>query len=288
MIKINIFIAIYTYNKDIHRYNLTERIFKHYKNIEDKFKNLAKFTFTIVGSEKKISKDLTLKYFKSEEYEEFNQDIKPFNNDFYKMLRDKIRYGMSISKKNNADILLWAGSNDYICFDFFKQIIDYYDTTKPQLYGISNYKNRNNAVYFTHYDGNRDINNSHCLTANNKTTCYWWDGISNYCNREKYNYCGGIIGINNKCVELYPDIIHNWTEDEGFDEEYVSKKKDIDIFISQNCFYMNIKTVSKTELHSFTTLKELNNNNLLQFNNFSEEFKTKFIEEFNNFSIFHN
>ncbi len=276
--------AIYTYNKDIHRYNLTEKIFKHYKNIEEKFKDLAKFTFTIVGSEKDISRDLTLKYFKPEEYEEFDQNIKNFNNDFYTMLRAKIRYGMCISKKTNADILLWAGSNDYICFDFFKQIIDYYDPAKPQLYGISNYKNGNNAVFFTHYDGNRDINNLHCLTANNRTSCYWWDGISDYCNRKKYNYCGGIIGINNKCDTLYSDIINNWTEDEGFVEEYVSKQNNIDVFVSQNCFYMNIKTISNSELNSFSSLRNLNKNNLLQFNNFSEEFKTKFIEEFNNFS----
>lgn len=279
--------AIYTYNKDIHRYNLTEKIFKHYKIIEEKFKNLASFTFTILGSEKKISRDLALQYFKPEEYEEFNQDMKLFNNDFYKMLRAKIRYGMSISKKTNADIVLWAGSNDYICFDFFKQIIDYYDPTKPQLYGISNYKNGNNAVFFNNYDGNRDKNNLFCLTANNKTSCYWWDGISDYCNRQKYNYCGGIIGINNKCFTMYPDIINNWTEDEGFVEEYVSKKKEIDIFLSQKCFYMNIKTLSETEINSFSKLRELNKNNLLIFNNFSEEFKSKFIEEFNNFSKSH-
>ena len=74
MVTINIFIAIYTYNKDIHRYKLTEKIFKHYKNIEDKFKDLAKFTFTIVGSENNLSRDLTLKYFKPEEYFEFQQN----------------------------------------------------------------------------------------------------------------------------------------------------------------------------------------------------------------------
>lgn len=36
MIKINVFLAIYTYNNDIHRYTLTEKIFKHYKNISEK------------------------------------------------------------------------------------------------------------------------------------------------------------------------------------------------------------------------------------------------------------
>ena len=55
--------AIYTYNKDIHKYNLTEKNFKHYKNIEEKFKDLAKFTFTIVGSEKDISRRFNNKIF---------------------------------------------------------------------------------------------------------------------------------------------------------------------------------------------------------------------------------
>ena len=120
MIKINIFLAIYTYNNDIHRYTLTEKIFKHYKNIQDKFKDLAEFSFTILGSENEISKNLTLKYFKSEEYFEFDQNHKSFKNDFYKMLGTKINTGMKISEQSKADILLWAGSNDYICFDFFE------------------------------------------------------------------------------------------------------------------------------------------------------------------------
>ena len=68
MIKINIFLAIYTYNKSFHRFKLTEKIFKHYKNIVEHFKDSAIFSFTILGSEGDISRNLSLKYFKESEY----------------------------------------------------------------------------------------------------------------------------------------------------------------------------------------------------------------------------
>jgi hypothetical protein len=286
MIRINIFLAIYTYNKDIHRYTLTEKIFKHYKNIQEKFKDSAEFSFTILGSENDISKNLSIKYFKSEEYFEFDQNDNSFKNDFYKMLGNKINTGMKISAKTESDILLWSGSNDYICFDFFEQIINYYNPEKPQIYGIDNYTNGNNSIFFTHFDGNRDIKNELCITCHKKIS-YWWDGISNYCNRKKYKYCGGIIGINKKCLTMYPDILSVWGYDEGAIEEYILKKPYIDKFNSKNLFYMNIKTLSKNEITSFEELKKLNKKNILNNNIFSDDFKEKFIKEFEYFVNLH-
>jgi hypothetical protein len=287
MIKINIFLAIYTYNNDIHRYTLTEKIFKHYKNIVEKFKDKAIFTFTIFGSENDISKNLTLRYFKSNSYVEFDQNHKSFKGDFYKMLGKKINQGINLSVKNDTDIVLWAGSNDYICFDFFEQIINYYNPEKPQIYGIDNYTNGKNAVFLTHYDGNRCVNKSLCLTSHKKMS-YWWDGISDYDGRKKYKYSGGIIGINKKCLSLYPDILSVWGFDEGAIEEYILKKPQIDKFTSKNIFYMNIKTLSNTEITSFNTLKNFNKNNMLNFKDFSDEFKEKFIKEFDYFVDLHN
>jgi hypothetical protein len=279
MIKINVFLAIYTYNKNIHRYKLTKKIFKHYKNIQEKFKDLALFTFTILGSEKNISKNLVLKYFKSDEYIEFNQDNKIFKNDFYKMLGAKINKGINLSVKNNTDIVLWAGSNDYICFDFFERIINYHNTELPQIYGIDNYINGKNAVFLTNYDGNKNINKELCITCHPKFS-YWWNGISDYCERKKYKYCGGIIGLNKKCLELYPDILSVWGYDEGAIEEYILKKPDINKFNSNNLFYMNIKTLSNNDITSFDTLKNYNKNTILKFGSFSNEFKKKFTKEF--------
>lgn len=286
MIKINVFLAIYTYNNDIHRYTLTEKIFKHYKNIQERFKDSALFTFTILGSENDISRNLSLKYFKTNAYIEFDQNDESFGNNFYKMLGKKISIGINLSAKNNPDILLWAGSNDYICFDFFKQIIEYYKPETPQIYGIDNYHNGNNAVFYTNYDGNRCVNKELCITCHSNKS-YWWDGVSEYCGRKKFHYCGGIIGINRKCLRLYPDILSVWSYDEGGIEEYILKKPQIYKFNSKGLFYMNIKTLSESEINSFSKLLDLNKYHTLDFNNFSDEFKRKFIEEFKYFRELH-
>ena len=278
MIKINIFLAIYTYHIDIDRYHLTEKIFKHYKNIQEKFKFLALFTFTILGSENTISQNLSLKYFKPEEYFEFDQSQESFEKDFYKMLGTKINVGINKSLLNDPDILLWGGSNDYISFDFFEQIINYYKPDVPQIYGIDNYQNGKNAVFFTHFCGAKCLDNQSSIT-DNPNLSYWWDGVSNYYNREKFQYSGGILGINKNCFNLYPDILSVWSFDEGAIEEFILKKQNIDKFNSKNIFYMNIKSLSKNDITTYDTLKILNINN----HNFSYEFQEKFREEFNYF-----
>lgn len=282
MIKINIFLAIYTYHIDIDRYHLTEKIFKHYKHIQEKFKYLALFTFTILGSENTISQNLSLKYFKPEEYFEFDQSQESFEKDFYKMLGTKINVGINKSLLNDPDILLWGGSNDYISFDFFEQIINYYKPDVPQIYGIDNYQNGKNAVFFTHFCGAKCLDNQPSIT-DNPNLSYWWDGVSNYYNREKFQYSGGIIGINKYCFILYPDILSVWSFDEGAIEEFILKKQNIDKFNSKNIFYMNIKSLSKNDITTYDTLKILNINNMLNFQNFSYEFQEKFREEFNYF-----
>ena len=282
MIKINIFLAIYTYHIDIDRYHLTEKIFKHYKNIQEKFKFLALFTFKILGSENTISQNLSLKYFKPEEYFEFDQSQESFEKDFYKMLGTKINVGINKSLLNDPDILLWGGSNDYISFDFFEQIINYYKPDVPQIYGIDNYQNGKNAVFFTHFCGAKCLDNQPSIT-DNPNLSYWWDGVSNYYNREKFQYSGGILGINKNCFNLYPDILSVWSFDEGAIEEFILKKQNIDKFNSKNIFYMNIKSLSKNDITTYDTLKILNINNMLNFHNFSYEFQEKFREEFNYF-----
>jgi len=282
MIKINIFLAIYTYHIDIDRFNLTEKIFKHYKNIQEKFKYLALFTFTILGSENTISQNLSLTYFKPEEYFEFDQSQESFEKDFYKMLGTKINVGINKSLLNDPDILLWGGSNDYISFDFFEQIINYYKPDVPQIYGIDNYQNGQNAIFFTHFCGAKCLDNQPSIT-DNPNLSYWWDGVSNYYNREKFKYSGGILGINKNCFNLYPDILSVWSFDEGAIEEFILKKQNIDKFNSKNIFYMNIKSLSKNDITTYDTLKILNINNMLNFKNFSYEFQEKFREEFNYF-----
>ena len=283
MITIRVFIPIYTYNKDIHKYNLTEKIFKHYKKVEEKFKERAIFKYVILGSEMDISRDLTLKYFKEEEYFEFKQNP---SEGIYSVLTEKINYGFRILIEKISDIYLVAGSNDYICYDFFEQVLNDYNPLKPQLYGIDNFKNGKNAVFFCHYDGELDINNKEkCIEddiTNNKVS-YWWDGISAYCNREKYNYCGGIIGINNIGVRTYPEITTKMNRDEGAMEYMILNYPDIHKFNSKELFYMNIKVCSNNDVTHYDKLLEYNKHNLLWFDELPDKLKRNFLIEFNMF-----
>jgi hypothetical protein len=183
-ININIFIAIYLYDGE--RLKLTEIIFKHYSNIKKKFENIENFKFTILGSEKDLSKNLTLKYFNEDEYFEFDQN-KPeygeykigYDKNFLKMFGDKINTGIKLATRNNDDVIFWDGSNDYISFDFFEQVINYYNPDNRQIYGITNYLNGNNANFYSTYD---EMNNNFNIYNQNS---FWWSGIHPL-NRVKY------------------------------------------------------------------------------------------------------
>lgn len=269
-VKINIFLPIYLHGGSIHRTRLTAIIFQHYKNIQELFKSRSTISFTILGSEGKLSKDLALTYFKEEEYFEFDQDLRNFKNDFLFMLGEKYKTGLKIASKTNADIILLAGSNDYICYDFYDQIISYYNNKNPQLYGIDNYKNGGNVVNFVFYDGLKNV-----LLHDDG---YWWNGKSNYCGRARFHYCGATIGVNRACYVTYPDVLENINFDEGQIEEYILKKPNMDKFTSNNCYYFNIKTPDNKEITSFSQLKKLNEVNILLYKKISIKLRQKIIK----------
>ena len=52
-VKINVVLLIQTYGFDTGRYRITEKVFRHYRNIQYIFSKWANFSFTVVGSEKK-------------------------------------------------------------------------------------------------------------------------------------------------------------------------------------------------------------------------------------------
>jgi len=286
MIIINIFIPIYTYNKDIHRYNLTEKIFKHYKNIQNHFKEKAIFQFIILGSELDISRELTLKYFKEDEYYEFDQNDPKYNGDLKVMFNDKIKTGtMLMISKKPFDINLCAGSNDYICYEFFEQIINYYNPDKPQIYGIDNYYNGKNAVFYCYYNGNPDKKEK-CLTTNTKNNilAYWWDGLSSYHGREKYKYCGGIIGGNFNYYTTYKDeILEKINYDEGIVEKNLLENTAADKFISKELFYINIKSPNNNDISTYKKLLFYNKDNTIKFEDLTEKTKEMFKNELNTF-----
>jgi hypothetical protein len=276
-ITINIFIAIYNYFGDINRYNLTKIILKHYSNIKNKFENKADISFTIIGSEKEYSKNLTLNYFKNDEYFEYDQDVKldinQCNRNFIGMLNAKINFGINMAMRDEPDIILWAGSNDYISFDFFEQIINFYDSNEKQIYGIDNYLNGNNASFLCVYDGITNF-----LDIHNKDEAFWWNGIHIEA-RKHYNYIGGIIGINKKIYKENPEILKIWNCDEGQVEHIILKINNIKKFNSKEVFFFNIKTSSNNDLNKLSSLKNLFCKNIIKFNDFNNDLKKKINDE---------
>ena len=271
---IDITIPFYNHNGDIHRTNLTRKIFKHYSIIRDNIKDKCNMTFTLVGSEGEISKKLALDYFNNEEYFEFDQ-TKYY--DFWDMLWKKFNFCFSTSQNKNSAIIFLAGSNDYIPIDFFIQVINFYNPSLPQVYGIDNYNNGKNAVYFAKFDVY-----SNMLIDNNSI---WWNGVSNYCNRDKYLYCGGIVGFNKKIFDINPNIISKFGFDEGLIEEELLKINGIQKFYSKEIFYFNIKTISNNDINKMDDFATVLPIQKLNFHyDFSNEFKQRINMELENFN----
>jgi len=282
---IDIIIPIFTNGSEI-RYKLTEKIFKHFKRTQEllKLENII-MTFTILGSEKELSKDLTLKYFNESEYFEFDQSIYNCSNLLYNkntplhyLLTDKFREGFKQSFLKNPNISLLCGSNDYVCVDFFRQVSSFY-IRKPndkEMYGIDNYYNGKNIHMFTIFDDNT-------LGIGDKNSFYW-DGIQQ-APREKFKYCAGIIGFNdnlynNHKQELLTDIIE---ADEGIIEEKGLSLPGVKKFTSIECFYFNIKTSDNSDITSFDILKQYLSGKLkyLDFNKKMQDNISTEIKEFN-------
>ena len=112
---------------------------------------------------------------------------------------------------------------------------------------------------------------------------YWWNGISDYHGREKYNYCGGILGGNFKYALTYPEFIENVVYDEGKMEKMFLDKPFVDKFNSKELFYMNIKVPNNKDMTCYNKLLKYNEDNIIQFENLNEKIRQKFESEFNMF-----
>jgi hypothetical protein len=162
------------------------------------------------------------------------------------MFTDKLRKGMKISTDKKPDISFWAGSNDFIPYNFFEQVIDYYDDEKRQIYGINKFANGENIHTFCYFDG---IKNE----IDKSTGFLLWNGYDSE-HRKHFIYIAGIIGLNKNIYQNHPEIINNWNVDEGIDERNIIALPNIDIFYSKNIHWFNIKTVSNAEI---TTISDL-------------------------------
>jgi hypothetical protein len=195
------------------------------------------------------------------------------------MLSDKFKFSYKKSIEKNPNITLLAGSNDYICYNFFKQIIEFYKPNEKQIYGIDNYNNGENVVLITKYDNK----NSKIKIEND----FWWNGISNWNNRNQYSYCGGIIGFNN-CLysNHYDELINNCiTCDEGEIERNILNLPNVIKFNSKNIFFFNLKTENDSDLNSYKLLLDLTRNDMISFVHFSKDLRDSINKEHGDFSL---
>jgi len=272
-LKIDIIILIYFYKRKGQRYYFQSFIFDYYLKLKNIFSNYIDFSFTIVGSEEDLSKNLSNKYFKESEYYEFYQDPKL---DILKMLSKKINYGFRQSYKKNTDLLLWFGSNDYVCAHYFTNILEKYNNGFQQ-YGMTDYLNGNNfCLYIELKQLIFDLD-----------SMYIHNGIHDYCDRKKYKYIAATHGYSRKLLNKFPEILDKINCDEGANEYLVTKlnqeypKLNINTMKTNNCFFFNIK-FGNEELHSFNELKKFNKKNIIKSHNFRDNDTNK------NYQIFLN
>jgi len=192
----------------------------------------------------------------------------------YNIIIANLRTGMKISTNKKPDISFWAGSNDYIPFEFFEQVINYYSEDKLQLYGINNYKNGSNISIFCKYDGIKNTIND--------TDLFLWDGTDSN-SRCNYLYKGGIIGINKNVYNNFSNLIEKWNYDEGANEKLITQIQNIDIFYSKQIYWFNIKTISNSNISNFEYIKKSYGHQSVK--NIDIECYQKIIEELKNIII---
>ena len=169
---------------------------------------MAKITYTLVGSDGDKSRVLCSEIFSEHRYFEYTQPVWKTMYESYDVLHKKFRYTFSKSMEIHPDVSLLMGSNDYVSYNFFEQLIEFYKEDENQIYGIDKYTNGENCMLL--YIEN-NINN----------TWFWWSG-EQPC-RTQYHYTGGILGFNRHLWEEYSidRILSIINCDEGMIEENI-------------------------------------------------------------------
>jgi hypothetical protein len=194
------------------------------------FKDTATFTFTIIGSEGAVSKQLVADTIGLEYYCEFKQDetIKKMD-----MLAKKWEFGRTVSLAKTPDIAFMAGSNDFIPYAFFEGVITQFSIEIPQVYGMGNQRFSNSILMIAKYD---DTTNSISEIEGER---FFWDGI--YLNETTHlNFCGGIIGVN-KASYINNNLEAFWHTDETT-SELLCYTMGITPVAIPNLYYLNPKT----------------------------------------------
>ena len=283
-LKIDVNIPFYLYNCPLRKLS-TKINLQNYSRIVDLClkKYNVELTLTIIGSEKEVSRNFIKENFKKNyTYHEFDQKskIKGTNydehvkNGFFNILAEKFKFSYECSMKKNPNITLLAGSNDFISFNFFEQIIKFYNKNEKQIYGIGGREGNNKALY-TYVDQNNKLSKE----------MYWTTGEMNDRNNAMgFKYIGGIIGFNDNLYKSYYEDISRITNsvDEGAIERELFKLNGVKRFLSKNCYYVNVKTKSNSDITPFNALMNTfrMENSILDYNSFDKEFKKRFEKEY--------
>lgn len=139
IISINFLIPIFLIDTYSEKYKITELSFKYYVYLKNLFINKINMSFTILGSEKKLSKDLVLKYFDENSYIEYDQgNINYLNRVSYDTLNtvvgNKISFGFEKAKEKNNDLIVFIKSNHFISQEWLDYLLNNFDETKNEFY----------------------------------------------------------------------------------------------------------------------------------------------------------
>jgi len=268
---IDICVPYFLYNGCPNRMVITKRKMENLLYLKAVFHDKAHFTFTFIGSEQDVSKSLFDMYFQDKPetanyYEFYQGDVTPgYNSCFLNMLSEKYKFSFRKSIEKRPNITLLNGSNDFISFNFFEQIINSYNPTQSQLFGIDNYFNGKNCSNILLYDHN----------TNNFVDEFLWTGVQTY--REQYKYIGGIIGWNDTFYNLNQDCQGIISFDEGEIESISCSIPTTVKFQSNECFFLNIKGGVYSDITSYHNLKGYETKDLASY--LSQEIQTNMMLE---------
>ena len=270
-IHIDICVPYFLYNSCPNRMFITKRKMENLLHLKAVFHDKAHFTFTFIGSEQDVSKSLFDMYFQDKPetanyYEFYQGDVTPgYNSCFLGMLSEKYKFSFRKSIEKRPNITLLNGSNDFISFNFFEQIINSYNPTQSQLFGIDNFFNGKNCSNILLYDHN----------TNNFVDEFLWTGVQTY--REQYKYIGGIIGWNDTFYNLNQDCQGIISFDEGEIESISCSIPTTVKFQSNECFFLNIKGGVYSDITSYHNLKGYETKGLASY--LSQEIQTNIMLE---------
>jgi hypothetical protein len=266
-LKINIIMPFYLWNNDIDRVSLTHKILVHYNNIKDKYNTKIEFKFYFIGSENELSKSIIDKYF-NDSYYEFEQHglLESTTVEKVAMLGEKVRFAVKLGTSTDYDIVMVAGSNDFISDSFFLNVLNTYNENVPQIYGIGDYYDGKNIVGIIPYKCGMNIN---LTSADN----IWWKGYSNcqyhvpgkdywsntigVIGKLNNEFTGGVICANKKVMNELDVVKRIDFSERSFEIHCKQFIKNLHVVTTKNLVNLNVKCISGADLHDISVVNQV-------------------------------